>query len=90
MQYVDEFRRSRQSREPHRGDQELTQKLPISRDEPLHIMEVCGGHTHAIFRYGISRHAADGNRIRARARLPVCVLPMGRVDDCVAIAERPE
>ena len=51
-------------------------------------MEVCGGHTHSIFRYGIEGHAARSQiELVHGPGCPVCVLPMGRVDDCVAIAE---
>ena len=54
------------------------------------MMEVCGGHTHAIFRYGIRQMLPDEVEFVHGPGCPVCVLPMGRVDDCVAIAERPE
>ena len=53
-------------------------------------MEVCGGHTHSIFRYGIEGMLPKSIELVHGPGCPVCVLPMGRVDDCVAIAERPE
>ena len=53
-------------------------------------MEVCGGHTHTIFRYGIQQMLPDEVEFVHGPGCPVCVLPMGRVDDCVALAERPE
>ena len=53
-------------------------------------MEVCGGHTHTIFRYGIQQMLPDAVEFVHGPGCPVCVLPMGRVDDCVALAERPE
>jgi hydrogenase expression/formation protein HypD len=53
-------------------------------------MEVCGGHTHAIFRYGIQQMLPGEFEFVHGPGCPVCVLPMGRVDDCIAIAERPE
>jgi hydrogenase expression/formation protein HypD len=53
-------------------------------------MEVCGGHTHSIFRHGIQQLLPGGVEFVHGPGCPVCVLPMGRVDDCVAIAERPE
>jgi hydrogenase expression/formation protein HypD len=52
-------------------------------------MEVCGGHTHAIFRYGIANMLPPEIEFVHGPGCPVCVLPMGRVDDCVAIAETP-
>ena len=53
-------------------------------------MEVCGGHTHSIFRYGIEGMLPDEIELVHGPGCPVCVLPMGRIDDCIAIAERPE
>jgi hydrogenase expression/formation protein HypD len=59
------------------------------RKSPLQLMEVCGGHTHAIFRYGISNMLPADIELIHGPGCPVCVLPMGRVDDCVALAETP-
>jgi hydrogenase expression/formation protein HypD len=53
-------------------------------------MEVCGGHTHSIFRYGIEGMLPPEIEMIHGPGCPVCVLPMGRVDDCIAIAERSE
>jgi hydrogenase expression/formation protein HypD len=89
MQYVDEFRDPDKAASLITAIKELTQKLEISPDKPLHIMEVCGGHTHAIFRYGISNMLPPEIEFVHGPGCPVCVLPMGRVDDCVAIAETP-
>ena len=52
-------------------------------------MEVCGGHTHSIFRYGIEGMLPKEIELVHGPGCPVCVLPMGRIDDCIAIAERP-
>ncbi|WP_020176861.1 hydrogenase formation protein HypD [Methyloferula stellata] len=89
MQYVDEFRDPDKAASLITAIKELTQKLEISSEKPLHIMEVCGGHTHAIFRYGISNMLPPEIEFVHGPGCPVCVLPMGRVDDCVAIAETP-
>ena len=53
-------------------------------------MEFCGGHTHTIFRYGIEQLLPEEVELVHGPGCPVCVLPMGRVDDCVALAERPD
>lgn len=58
-------------------------------ERPISIMEICGGHTHAIFRYGLDRLIHPGIEFIHGPGCPVCVLPMARVDECVAIAERP-
>ncbi len=59
-------------------------------DQPLNIMEVCGGHTHAIFRYGLHEMVPKEIEFIHGPGCPVCVLPMGRVDDCIEIAEQPQ
>ena len=64
--------------------------IPLAKERPIHIMEVCGGHTHSIFRYGIEGMLPKEIELVHGPGCPVCVLPMGRVDDCVSIAERPE
>jgi hydrogenase expression/formation protein HypD len=51
-------------------------------------MEVCGGHTHSIFRYGLEQLLPSDIEFVHGPGCPVCVLPMGRVDDCVALASR--
>jgi hydrogenase expression/formation protein HypD len=54
------------------------------------IMEICGGHTHTIYRHGIKDLLPEQVELVHGPGCPVCVLPMGRVDDGIAIAERPE
>lgn len=58
-------------------------------ERPLHVMEICGGHTHAIFRYGLDALVPPAIAFVHGPGCPVCVLPMSRVDDALAIAERP-
>jgi hydrogenase expression/formation protein HypD len=52
------------------------------------IMEVCGGHTHTIYRYGVQDHLPESIELVHGPGCPVCVIPMGRVDDGIAIARR--
>jgi hydrogenase expression/formation protein HypD len=54
------------------------------------IMEVCGGHTHAIYKHGVEDLLPDEIELVHGPGCPVCVIPMGRQDDAIAIAERPE
>ncbi len=54
------------------------------------FMEFCGGHTHAISRYGIEDLLPANVRMVHGPGCPVCVLPMGRIDDAIALALRPE
>lgn len=60
------------------------------RDRTVKLMEVCGGHTHTIYRHGVQDLLPDTVELVHGPGCPVCVIPMGRVDDAIAIAERPE
>jgi hydrogenase expression/formation protein HypD len=53
------------------------------------FMEVCGGHTHTIYRHGIEHVLPDTVELVHGPGCPVCVIPMGRVDDAIAVAEHP-
>ncbi|HZC43935.1 MAG TPA: hydrogenase formation protein HypD [Acidobacteriaceae bacterium] len=83
MRYVDEFR-----------DPDLITKAAeeIRRlTEPgrhYRIMEVCGGHTHAIYRFGLKDILPEDIELIHGPGCPVCVLPMGRIDDGLTIAKR--
>ena len=90
MQYVDEFRDPEKARALVRQIGALLDRIPAASDRPLQIMEFCGGHTHTIFRYGLEQMLPGRIEMIHGPGCPVCVLPMGRVDDCIAIAERPE
>ncbi len=89
MKYVDEFRDPEKAQALLKEIRSLAVKLQAGKGRPLQIMEVCGGHTHAIFRYGIETMLPDEIELVHGPGCPVCVLPMGRVDDCVALAEMP-
>jgi hydrogenase expression/formation protein HypD len=89
VQYVDEFRDPEKAQALLKEIRSLAVKLQAGKGRPLQIMEVCGGHTHAIFRYGIETMLPDEIELVHGPGCPVCVLPMGRVDDCVALAEMP-
>ena len=90
MRYVEEFRDPVAARALIGRIAELAEALGATRAKPVHIMEICGGHTHAIFRYGLDRLVHEGIEFIHGPGCPVCVLPMGRVDEAVEIAERPE
>lgn len=83
MKYVQEFRA-----------RDLAEKLScaIARQadpsRAYHLMEFCGGHTHAIFRYGVQDLMPDNVKFVHGPGCPVCVLPVRRLDDAVELAER--
>jgi hydrogenase expression/formation protein HypD len=85
MKYVDEFR-----------DAELGRALAgeiLADVEPgrhYKLMEVCGGHTHSIYKYGIDDLLPGNVELVHGPGCPVCVIPMGRVDDGIAIAHQPD
>lgn len=90
MKYLDEFRDPEKAKALIGEIERLVAAIDICRRRPLQIMEVCGGHTHSIFRYGLEQLLPDAIELVHGPGCPVCVLPIGRVDDCVALAERPE
>lgn len=90
MKYVDEFRDPVKGRKIVDRISELVAKTGRTKDDPIKLMEVCGGHTHAIFKFGLEEMLPDAIELVHGPGCPVCVLPVGRVDDALALAERPE
>jgi hydrogenase expression/formation protein HypD len=85
MKYVDEFR------DPQKAEALIWQieKLCHLLETPIKIMEVCGGHTHAIFKYGIEEILPKAIELIHGPGCPVCVMPKGRLDDAIAISQNP-
>ena len=80
MKYIDEFR-----------DGETAQKIAaairaeIDPQRRYQFMEFCGGHTHAISRYGITDLLPENVRMIHGPGCPVCVLPIGRIDQAIRL-----
>ena len=83
MKFVDEYR------DPLTAKLALSQIELLAGDSPLKFMEVCGGHTHTIYRHGIEQILPPNIELVHGPGCPVCVIPMGRVDDAIAVAETP-
>jgi hydrogenase expression/formation protein HypD len=85
VKYVDEFRDAR-------AIEAITAELRTLVEPGSHVklMEVCGGHTHAIYRHGLDQLLPPEVELVHGPGCPVCVIPMGRVDDAISIAERPD
>lgn len=82
MKYVDEYRDSGRM-------QSLMQQLHAeATGGPYRLMEFCGGHTHALYRYGIISALPDSITMVHGPGCPVCVLPAARIDAAVKLAER--
>jgi len=84
VKYVDEFRSGTLARKLAREIEELVEPGRATR-----VMEVCGGHTHAIVKHGIEDLVPAEVDFVHGPGCPVCVIPMGRVDDAIALAELP-
>jgi len=89
MKYADEFRDPAKAKALLSAIEAEVARTGATGERPLHIMEICGGHTHAIFRYGLDKLTPPEIEFIHGPGCPVCVLPMSRVDDCLDIAERP-
>ncbi len=89
MRYAHEFRDPKLGAGILARLRAVVARTAATPDRPLHVMEVCGGHTHSIFRYGLQDLVPPEIEFIHGPGCPVCVLPMGRVDDCIAIAEQP-
>ncbi len=89
MRYVDEFRDPLLAKRVLAAIRQKIAATDHSSARPLKIMEVCGGHTHAIFKFGIGELLPDAIELVHGPGCPVCVLPAGRVDDAIAIASSP-
>jgi hydrogenase expression/formation protein HypD len=79
VRFVDEYRDGRLARK-------LTREIAVLATEPVRIMEVCGGHTHAIAKHGLEDLLPAEVEFLHGPGCPVCVIPMGRVDDAIALA----
>lgn len=82
MKYVDEFRQ-------HKLATQLADAIcqEAERNREYHLMEFCGGHTHAIFRYGVQDLMPDNVKFVHGPGCPVCVLPIGRIDEAIHLVE---
>src|SRR5437764_676348 len=81
MRFVDEFRNAQLGRVL--AGEILAQLAP---GRHYKVMEVCGGHTHSIYKYGIDDLLPENVELVHGPGCPVCVIPMGRVDDGIAVA----
>ncbi|CUW40986.1 protein required for maturation of hydrogenases [Magnetospirillum sp. XM-1] len=84
MKYIDEFRDGEVA-------QSIASAIKAEADpaSTYHIMEFCGGHTHAISRYGLEDLLPANVRMIHGPGCPVCVLPVGRIDAAIWLAKQP-
>jgi hydrogenase expression/formation protein HypD len=83
MRFVDAYR------DPAAARALVSRITELAGDDHFKFMEVCGGHTHTIYRHGIEHVLPDTVELVHGPGCPVCVIPMGRIDDAIAVAETP-
>ena len=82
MKYLDEYRDERIARA-------LLSEITARVTCPWVLMEICGGHTHTLMRYGIDEFLPPQVELVHGPGCPVCVTPLEVVDTAIAIASRP-
>ncbi|MBS9781268.1 MAG: hypothetical protein KGV56_02120 [Gammaproteobacteria bacterium] len=81
MKYIDEYRN------PNTAQTISTAiTAEVNPDRNYAFMEFCGGHTHAIARYGLTELLPNNVRMIHGPGCPVCVLPIGRIDQAIDLA----
>jgi len=81
MKYVDEYRDAGAARQ-------LADRIAEQTTRPWNLMEVCGGQTHAIVRFGLDQLLPDEITLIHGPGCPVCVTPIEKIDRAIAIAGR--
>jgi len=82
MKYVEDYRDSKIAQQIA-----AQMRAEVQPDRQYRLMEFCGGHTHAIFRYGVQDLLPDNVRMIHGPGCPVCVLPIGRLDMAINLAK---
>lgn len=83
MKYVDEYRDQEQVRE-------LAEAIRQTVTQPWHIMEICGGQTHALARYRLEEMLPSQVRLLHGPGCPVCVTPVSIIDYALELAASPD
>ena len=82
MKYLDEYRVPETVKK-------LVTAIKATTTQPWNIMEVCGGQTHSIIKYGIDQLLPDEINLIHGPGCPVCVTPLAYIDKALAIAVQP-
>ena len=83
MKYVDDFRNQEQA-------EKLARAIRRATTTPHTLMEICGGQTHAIVRFGIDALLPEEISLVHGPGCPVCVTPVGLIDKAIELARRPD
>ena len=82
MKYIDEYRNSQAARK-------FADKIAKVTTQPWNIMEICGGQTHAIVKFGIDELLPKAINLIHGPGCPVCVTPISIIDKALEIAKQP-
>lgn len=84
MKYIEDFRNAEHA-------QALASRIAknVNSNRTYHFMEFCGGHTHAIHRYGLPKLLPDNVELIHGPGCPVCVLPIARLDKALILTQQP-
>jgi hydrogenase expression/formation protein HypD len=83
MKYLDEYRDGRVARA-------LAAEIAAAATHPWVLMEICGGQTHTIMRYGLDELLLSTIELVHGPGCPVCVTPLETIDKAIALALRPD
>jgi hydrogenase expression/formation protein HypD len=83
VRFVDEYRNETDARKFVRAIEKRTTR-------PWTLMEICGGQTHTLIKFGIDRMLPESLTLVHGPGCPVCVTPLEQIDRAIAIAQRPE
>ena len=83
MKYIDEYRDERVARA-------LASEIAQRTTRPWVLMEICGGQTHTIMRYGLDELLPRGLELVHGPGCPVCVTPLETIDKAIELASRPD
>ncbi len=83
MKYLDEYRNARIARA-------LAAEIVQRSTRPWVLMEICGGQTHTIMRYGLDELLTGAVELVHGPGCPVCVTPLETIDRALALASRPD
>ncbi len=83
MRFISEYRDAEAA-------QQFAQAIARITTRPWTLMEICGGQTHAIVKFGVDALLPEQITLVHGPGCPVCVTPIELIDQAVAIAARPE
>jgi hydrogenase expression/formation protein HypD len=87
MKYVTEFRDPEKVKVLQKKLSYIVEEITLKYDRKIRIMEVCGGHTHTLFKYGLKQIIPTDVEMIHGPGCPVCVLPKNIVDNCILMSK---